>query len=265
MNTAYNTSLAIQLSAYTDKPLTAEENEALYPDVAGGNAVARETMILGNTALALANVESFLRQYFQFAYLRDDLMSAAFIGLTKAVNQMAAGCEIKDSKGWTPVGCMGAWINRELSRLIEDERQIRLPHESERLARHKGAPIAMPTVSNMVPERGVSASYEEEVEVRDLIETCLQSDEERMFMVMREAAHTYEEITEVLGTSVPTVSRLAQKLDARLQELVANDGQFPPLLKTVSKDRQQRNRTYYLTHQDAILARKDAQRNGQQE
>ena len=41
--------------------------------------------------LAVAKVESLIRCFPGIAHLRDDLTSAAFIGLVKAVNKMAAG------------------------------------------------------------------------------------------------------------------------------------------------------------------------------
>lgn len=242
INTAYNDILVQQLSAYIDTPLTAEGNKALYREVAAGDPAAREKMILGNTALAMTNVESFIRRYPQFAHLRDDLMSAAFIGLTKAVNQMVAGCEIRDSEAWTPVCCMGTWINRELSRLIEDEHQIHLPHESERLAKQKGEPINMPSVSNTIPERGAPASYEEEVEVRDLIDACIETDIERTFMQMREAGYTYAEIADVLQMTVGNLSYVVAKLDCRLQAVLANGGQTSVIVRTTAMKRREKRR-----------------------
>ena len=97
------------------EPLDAEKNAALYQRVAAGDAAAREEMIVGNMPLAVAKVESFIRCFPEVAHLRDDLTSAAFIGLVKAVNKMAkaAGKEpeqldFRPTDSWA-CGSIGNW------------------------------------------------------------------------------------------------------------------------------------------------------------
>jgi len=208
----YNDLLISQMS----EPLDAERNLALFRRVVTGDSAAREEMIVGNMPLAVAKVESFIRCFPGAAHLRDDLTSAAFIGLTKAVNQMAEGTALKYEGNWNPTDCIGAWINRELGELIEIE-GIVPPHTSKFRARAQGEELTVPTVVNVIPERFQVPSYQEELETRDLIESCCTCDEERTFVAMREAGYTLDEIAAAVGMSRTTMYRMARELEARVQ------------------------------------------------
>lgn len=212
MSNQYNDLLVSQMS----EPLDAERNLALFGRVVAGDSAAREEMIVGNMPLAVAKVESFIRCFPGAAHLRDDLTSAAFIGLTKAVNQMAEGTALKYEGNWNPTDCIGAWINRELGELIEIE-GIVPPHTSKFRARAQGEELTVPTVVNVIPERFQVPSYQEELETRDLIESCCTCDEERTFVAMREAGYTLDEIAAAVGMSRTTMYRMARELEARVQ------------------------------------------------
>jgi hypothetical protein len=213
MSNQYNDLLVSQMS----EPLDEEKNLALFERVAAGDAAAREEMIVGNMPLAVTKVESFIRCFPEISHLRDDLTSAAFTGLVKAVNRMAKGTARKYKGNWNPTDCIGSWINRELGRLVEDEMPIRVPHESDRLAEKNGEPITPPTVCNVVPERFEVPSYEKELEMRDLIYACCTSEKERTFVAMREAGHSFAKIAAAIKMSPPSVSRLKKKLAARVE------------------------------------------------
>ena len=213
MSNQYNHLLVSQMN----EPLDAEKNAELYRRVAAGDAAAREEMIVGNMPLAIANVEKFIHRVPQAAHLRDDLVSAAFTGLVKAVNGMMKGHRVKKPDKWNPACHIGTSINHELSRVIEDENPIHLPHESERLAKRKGQPIELPEIVNTVPERFEVPSYEKELEMRDLIYACCTSEKERTFVAMREAGHSFAKIAAAIKMSPPSVSRLKKKLAARVE------------------------------------------------
>lgn len=198
------------------KPFCTEDNSRLFPHVAAGDTDARRQMIEGNMALAVVKVESFIRCFPEIAHLRDDLTSAAFVGVTKAVNQMAEGFQIKQPENWNPTDCIGAWINRELSELIEIE-GIVPPHTSKYRARAQGEELTVPTVVNVIPERFEIPSYEEELETRDLIHSCCVCDEERTFVAMREAGHTLDAIAATIGMSRTSLYRMAKHLQGRVQ------------------------------------------------
>jgi hypothetical protein len=199
------------------KPFCAEDNIRLYPLVAAGDREARKQMIEGNMSLAIAKVDSFIGCFPTMAFLRDDLVSAAFIGLVKAVNQMAEGCQIKQPDNWNPTDCIGAWINRELGELADTEALIRLPPRSKYRARANGEELKAPAVCNTAPERFETPSYLDELEVRDLIATCCTCDEERTFMAKREAGHTYAEVAQTINMPLTSTYVMATELDARLQ------------------------------------------------
>ena len=213
MSKQYNDLLVSQMS----EPLDAEKNAELYLKVAAGDSKAREEMIAGNMPLAIRNVERFIRLFPQVAHLRDDLTSAAFLGLVKAVNGMARGCKIKDVKKWDAACYMGTWINRELGRLIEDETPIRVPHTSKDRANAQGQELPLPVVQYEIPERFEVPSYETELEMRDLIESCCACEKERTFVAMKEAGHTFAEIAEALGMPQPcSAYRLGKAIEARV-------------------------------------------------
>jgi hypothetical protein len=216
MSNQYNDLLVSQMT----EPLDAERNQALFQRVEMGDTSAREEMIIGNMPLAMAKVESFIRCFPGIAHLRDDLTSAAFTGLVKAVNQMVEGCQIKQPDNWNPTDCIGAWINRELGRLVEDETPIRVPHTSKKRAKTRGRDLNPPTVCNAIPERFEIPSYEKELETRDLIESCCTCDEERTFVVMREAGYTLVEIAATIHRARMFTQRMARRLAARVQHKI---------------------------------------------
>jgi len=228
MSNRYNSLLVAELHQATNSETwTVEKNAALYPAVQAGDGSSRETMIKGNMPLVVAKVESFIRCVPTVAYLRDDLVSAAFTGLVKAVNKMAEGKGPRSTTVAAPTDFIGMWIGRELRRLVEKEHFIHVPETSKRRARKEGEEVVAPTVANVIPERFENASYEAKLEMRDLIDACCLTEAERTFFAMREASHTFAEIAAVLGVPVYTVSNVARKLRARVRATIARDGQLP--------------------------------------
>lgn len=215
MSKQYNSKLVADM-ARLGEPFCSEDNDRLYPLVAAGDADARQQMIEGNMSLAVTKVESFIRCFLNVAHLRDDLTSAAFIGLTKAVNKMAEGTAIKYEGTWNPTDFIGAWINCELGEAVEVENPIRVPRRSRCRARANGQELEAPVVQHDIPERFEVPSYEKELEMRELIESCCTCKEERTFIVMREAGHTLVEIAAAIGRSRMFTQRMGKQLEARV-------------------------------------------------
>ena len=139
MSNQYNNVLIADVHKATNgETLDVEKNMALFRHVVAGDASAREEMIAGNMPLAVTNVESFIRLFPEIAYLRDDLMSAAFVGLVKAVNKMAAGRGPRKTNHSAPVEFMGMWINREVADFVDSETTIRLPARSKYRCKPRG-------------------------------------------------------------------------------------------------------------------------------
>ncbi len=227
MSRQYNNALMADLHGATNnETLDAERNLALFERLKAGDAAAREEMIVGNIPLAVAKVEGFIRCFPDTSYLRDDLTSAAMVGLTKAVNKMAAGKGPRKRAPSAPVDFIGMWINRELGRLVEDETTIRVPHTSKARARSEGQGVTPPTIVNDVPERWAVFSYQKDLEIRDLIEACCTTEVERRFVAMRRARHTLAAIADALGVPTHTISNLQRRLKGRIRKRLEKAGQL---------------------------------------
>ena len=150
MSNQYNNELVAEM-ARLGKPFCSEDNSRLYPLVAAGDSAARQQMIEGNMSLAVAKVESFIRCFPNVAHLRDDLTSAAFIGLTKAVNKMAEGTAVKYEGNWNPTDFIGTWINCELGEAVEAENPVRLPRRSRCRACANGQKLKAPSSKTTSP------------------------------------------------------------------------------------------------------------------
>jgi len=217
MSRQYNNALMADLHGATNnETLDAERNLALFERLKAGDAAAREEMIVGNIPLAVAKVDGFIRCFPDTSYLRDDLTSAAMVGLTKAVNKMAAGKGPRRLSPSSPVDFMGMWINRELRRLEEDETPIRVPHESQRLARQTEEPIVAPAVSHMTPERFETPTHQKQLEDRDLMESCCACDDERTWLAMRLAGHTNAAIARAIDRPDESTRRLGKRVESRI-------------------------------------------------
>ncbi len=218
MSRQYNNALMDDLhDATNNETLDAARNLGLFQRLKAGDAAARDEMIVGNMPLAVAKVEGFIRCFPDTSYLRDDLTSAAMVGLTKAVNKMAVGKGPRRISPSSPVDFMGMWINRELRRLVEDETPIRVPHESRRLAKQKEEPIVAPAVSHAVPEQFETPTHQKQLEDRDLMESCCICDDERTWLAMRLAGHTNAAIARAINRPDESTRRLGKRVESRIK------------------------------------------------
>ena len=87
MNNPYNGELTADITR-AGLVLRDSDNQALLPLVKAGDHDARQQMIGGNLPLVISIVEGKIDFAPQLAYLRDDMTSAGYTGLTKAVNRI---------------------------------------------------------------------------------------------------------------------------------------------------------------------------------
>ena len=223
----YNSTLVSKMT----KPLTLEENNILYQQILAGDKQAIEDMIVGNMALVISKTNDFIGSRPWSRYLNDDLISAGFIGLIEAVNKLPA------SLNNTVTSYLIVSIERHFGTLLEHEMTIRVPYESERLARKKGKPIKKNVVQsveelvelkpndhsevNLHPIRDTIVVNEaNDLDMCDLIDKCCDTDTEREFVRLRLAGNTFAEITELSGTPLTSLYRLSCKLHNKvLQKL----------------------------------------------
>ena len=216
MSNRYNSELTADLYGL-DEPLDLAGNRDLFPLVAAGDEVARRRMIEGNLTLVVAKVDSFLGNVPHLDFLRDDLMSAGFTGLVKAVNNIARG-KVHRNDGFI-VGYLIVWIGREIDVAISREAPIYVPLSSQHAAHAKGEEIDIPVVTHEFPEtRRINQNGTGEVDARDCLDACCTCEEERTFLAMREAKHTYAEIAKAIGKPLTSTYVMAKELEARIQQ-----------------------------------------------
>jgi hypothetical protein len=197
-----------------------ERNERLYPRVMAGDEQAREEMITSNMPLVVLRVNSFIQRNPQLAHLRDDLHSAGFTGLVQAVNKTAEGSDIANPNSYISVA-----ISREIAKLAEKEAVhigIELVNLLERdpLADTESAD-SVPEVSHNIPESVVDtnrSAVTELSELRDLIESCCETDEERTLIRMREEGYADRDIADALSMPHTAAYTLRRELEQRFQK-----------------------------------------------
>jgi hypothetical protein len=212
VSSQYNSALVTDM-ARLGKPFCKGDNKRLYPLVAAGDTDARRQMIEGNMSLVVTKVDAFLAEWPVFAHLRDDLMSAGFMGLAKAVNKMAAGRRVRN-----PTSYLGSAIKREFDYLLESEAPIRVPHSSRFDALKNDEELAAPNVENTLPESQGAQSSIGEVDVRDLFDSCCTCQEERTILGMCAAKHTHAEIAKAIGRPASSTYVMARKVKARIRQ-----------------------------------------------
>ncbi len=191
-----------------------ERNERLYPRVMAGDEQAREEMIESNMPLVIFKVNSFLRRHSPFEHLRDDLHSAGFVGLVQAVNKMA---EHGDPPITNPTGYISVAITHEIGKVVAKEENrgfARVPKNDRETGK-------VPSVTNVLPESLLDPGQEatqEVIEMRDLLESCCVSDDERTILRMREKGHPDREIADAIGLKHTTTYLLRRELEQRFQQ-----------------------------------------------
>ena len=210
MKLPYDYGLTNKITQSSDR----ERNERLYPRVMAGDEEAREEMIESNMPLVIVKVNSFLCRHSQFEYLRDDLHSAGFVGLVQAVNKMA---EHVDPPIVNPTGYISVAITHEIGRLVAKEENrgfARVPKADREAGK-------VPFVTNSLPESLVDPEQEaaqEVIEMRDLLESCCESDDERTILRMREKGHSDREIADAIGLKHTTTYLLRLELEDRFKQ-----------------------------------------------
>jgi RNA polymerase sigma factor (sigma-70 family) len=209
----YNHELNGNLRTACNRPMSADDNQRLYPLVAAGDTDARERMIVGNMPLVMALAESYLAAKPQYGHLQDDLIANGFIGVVKAVNELANG---KSKSKVNPTSYISLSIRRHFRFATADDSLIHTPRGRQ--------PIRTSTTKDsskiMLSVRGKTVSG---VDLRDAIDSCCQSSLDRELVSLREAGHTTRQMARLTGVSEPTVRRMFRairdRFDAKMKEL----------------------------------------------
>ena len=197
------------------EPLSREKNNELYWRVMARDEQARQQMIEGNMALVGNKVNAFIREYPEAAHLRDDLRSAGYIGLVQAVNAMD---KHENPENANPTGYLSIAIHREIKRFADSEAVISVPDRTQRDARKKNRQIKAPAVHQGIPKSSADQkqdSQREVIELRDLLDSCCESDDERTILRMREEGYSDREIAEAIGLSHTTTYMMRREMEKR--------------------------------------------------
>ena len=218
----YNYDLVGDMIA-TGEQASRELNDELYPLVAQGNAVAIKSMIEGNMALVIDKVDTYIALHPDVAHIRDDIVSEGFVGLCRAVNKMSTG-GLKEHANAT--GCMSYWIHDSIGRIVDKEsghasRFTRKRHreKARAAAKERGDDIDQDKIEDKLPHQvpmpkeGVVDRVVDPtslVELRDLIDSCCETDIDRAIVRMREKAHHHDLDSEI-GTAVSSHPGMVDK------------------------------------------------------
>ncbi len=217
MSNPYNSELTADITR-AGLVLTNGDNQILLPLVKAGDHEARQRMIGGNLPLVISIVEGMIGSAPQLAYLRDDMTSAGYTGLTKAVNQIKRLSDRAKVTSYLSVA-----IRRDIRRLLATDATIYVPPRSQQKARAKGNPIEPPCVINCLPERPrLSNDPCGETDARILLDSCCTSEEERTLLAMREAKYTFAKIAKAIGKPLSSTYGLATALEERFQQKLQN-------------------------------------------
>lgn len=211
---SYNTPLVEQMVA-NGATASRESNDALYPSVAAGDPAAMHKMIQGNMSLVIDKVDGYICRFPGVAYLRDDLISEGFVGLTTAVNKMAeAGPREKPNA----TGYMSYWINASIGAVVDKETANGVTDRTVR--RHKEQPDAMPHYVP-IPEvmtNDIVVDPMSMVDLQDLIDSCCETEQDRIIVAMRAEGHKDKEIAARLDLPITTTYMLRREIYARFLE-----------------------------------------------
>lgn len=223
MGSQYNEALVAEM-ARRCQPSDADRNRQLFSLVAAGDPEARTAMIEGNMSLVVMRVDTFIAVRPNLRYLRDDMTSAGFCGLVEAVNRVASGTPIDPAK---ITGYLSVAIQRAIAALASVEAPVTVSQRTQQLAEGRGKPLRLPQgIDGILDLQSDSESFVQEVEACDLFNACCACEEERLFLKMRKAGCTYQEIADFTGMSVPSVLRLGRELEARICQAIAHKGQL---------------------------------------
>ena len=210
MSSQYNSDLTADM-ARLGEPSCAEENNRLHALVAAGDADARRRMIEGNMPLVVAKVDSFLAEFPNLTYLRDDLTSAGFVALVQAVKKIAKGMVRTNASGY-----IGVSVNAAIGHLLEDESPIQVCHGTRAAKKAEGEELEVPAVVNTLPDhcRLPIAPQAQKVEARELLRSCCKDNVERQILRLRERGCTYEQIVGQVPYQRSQIGNILNRIEA---------------------------------------------------
>lgn len=212
---------------FWENQATRQSNDEIYPLVALGCPIARDQMIRGNVGLVIAKVDTFLKLLPGFSHLRDDMISNGFVGLVEAVNRMV---NEEFVNGANPTGLMAVCIQSHFGKTIEAEQTIRVPTRTQKRKKSKGIDLSPPArefsdYSEEEMEEAFTYDPRNILDLRETLDACCETDEDRKIIEMREQGYVDREIAEVLGLPLTTTYVMRRTIYARFLALTGWKGE----------------------------------------
>lgn len=216
--TKYNYDLVGDMIA-TGEQASRELNDELYPLVVTGDADAMKKMIEGNMSLVIDKVDTYIGLHPQVAHIQDDIISEGFVGLCKAVNKMSTQGLREHAN---PTACMSYWIHDSIGWIVDKESgtvsrftKARKKKKKSREQKLTGEIRGDEEYQHQVPmpKEGIVDRVVDPtslIELRDLIDSCCETDIDRAIVRMREKAHHTDSDSEI-GTAVSGVAGMVDK------------------------------------------------------
>ena len=190
------------------KPLTREQNEAIYERIRQGDKSAVNEMIEGNIALVIITVAHYIEKNPTFRYMQEDLQSACYVALTNAVNRFS------EASADNPMGYIYEALRIEMVNTIWSAETVVVPIGK------RGSDN--PRKLNIRMDGFMDPDHTDLINLRYLIQACCASDEDRTIVDRREQGCTDMEISKVLGTDRQSVGKMRAAIYSRFQEVTHN-------------------------------------------
>lgn len=176
-----------------------------------------KTLAENNIELVNTVVRSYLRRNPNLGYLKDDLISAGYVGLVQASNELET---------FEPDN-VAAYLTSSIKREVEEAaaanvNPVVIPNRTRQRCRADGKSVVERTI-NRVPLEALTVTDPgmEMVDVMDAIEAACESDFEKQIIQMRVEGYTLIEIGAKLGCHEGTVCKTLKKIYVRYKEVTA--------------------------------------------
>jgi DNA-directed RNA polymerase specialized sigma24 family protein len=186
----YNTELVKNLRD-NYRPGSALTNAELHARALANDQAAREELVGGNASLVITIVNRYLSTNPQHEHLQDELVGDALLALVVAI--YTATSPIRNVTGY-----FSHVIQHSILATVIAAPTIRAC---------RGAKYAVPEVTNTYPDEAVSRSEQSTHDMRELIDACCDTEQDRQIVALREVAHTYDAIVVLTGLARGTIER----------------------------------------------------------
>jgi RNA polymerase sigma factor (sigma-70 family) len=181
-----------------------------YEQLKNGGTAELQAFIQEHQKLVSIGVSAYLKKHPHLGYFKDDLRSAAQLGLAKAAARLK-----KRDKPDSIEGYIVKAIRGELRYAVDRDAPIYIPTSTKAEKKKEGEEIIPPKVGPLKYEPAVNPDRSNEL-LEELEAVCDKRD--KKIIRLRIEGYTLEEIGERLSLTEQRVGQLIQELEARFDE-----------------------------------------------